>query len=414
MPGPLNVNVSTRVNQVWAGRDIRASGISTLLLMNTDLVNTVKVGSDPTSIVVPVAPNGSLSVDPSSNWYVVGLVAGTAPLVVVPNGQANFLGLTQGLGSLAIPSIFSPNFITGVSGWSIQKNGNAEFNNLTIRGTFFGLDFIINSAGIFIYSGTPALGNLVGSWAPVAGSDSFTNAYQKDFTVYIANGGYVNINSSGGIGGNTAVLFNPGGTSHVTEKPQLYGASNNGTLVNEFEFLALVSGAAGGLDDTQIQLLSERADASAGAVINFLAGGTLLSQLFKTVWNIGVPISATLGTHTTPTVITTDTWTTLSAGFSNGWTISGSGVNAIRYRMNTDKSVDIEWDIINPVAVGGTSAVFTLPSGYFNPAFTRNVVCQTAVGGAGWVFISAAGVFNVVSYTVANKEIWGSYKLQLI
>lgn len=86
------------------------------------------------------------------------------------------------LGTLIKQQIMSPNFITGISGWRIAKDGSAEFNNLTIRGTFFGTDYIVNSSGIFFYSGTPAHGNLILALAPVAGTDSFVNSYNAGFT----------------------------------------------------------------------------------------------------------------------------------------------------------------------------------------------------------------------------------------
>lgn len=57
-----------------------------------------------------------------------------------------------GNGNLVITSIQSPDFETGEQGWQIRKDGSAEFNNLTIRGTFNGTDFVINSSGIFFYS----------------------------------------------------------------------------------------------------------------------------------------------------------------------------------------------------------------------------------------------------------------------
>lgn len=89
--------------------------------------------------------------------------------------------------ALRIPAIQSPNYSPGVAGWIIKINGDAEFNNLTIRGEFVGNDFIINSDGIFLYSGTPAAGNLIGSWASAAGTDAFTNAYQAGLTIYGAS-----------------------------------------------------------------------------------------------------------------------------------------------------------------------------------------------------------------------------------
>jgi hypothetical protein len=55
-------------------------------------------------------------------------------------------------GTLIFPAIQSPNYVMGISGWQIRIDGSAEFNNLVIRGTFSGTDFIINSSGIFFYN----------------------------------------------------------------------------------------------------------------------------------------------------------------------------------------------------------------------------------------------------------------------
>lgn len=43
--------------------------------------------------------------------------------------------IVGGIGNLIRQYIRSPNFVTGVSGWTINKDGSAEFNNLIIRGT---------------------------------------------------------------------------------------------------------------------------------------------------------------------------------------------------------------------------------------------------------------------------------------
>lgn len=50
------------------------------------------------------------------------------------------------------PAIASPDYEAGVQGWSINQDGSAEFNDLAIRGTFSGTDFVINSSGIFFYA----------------------------------------------------------------------------------------------------------------------------------------------------------------------------------------------------------------------------------------------------------------------
>lgn len=49
------------------------------------------------------------------------------------------------------PAIQSPDYVTGADGWTINADGSAEFNNLTIRGVFSGSDFLINTAGLFFY-----------------------------------------------------------------------------------------------------------------------------------------------------------------------------------------------------------------------------------------------------------------------
>ena len=166
MASPIAVNVGTQPSQLWSGR---ATTVNTLLLMNTDQQNTVYVGTSLTSLVVPIQPNGSLSVDPTENWYVVGTVAGSAPLVVVPNGQSNFLGLSQGYGDIAIPQFQSPNYnaATGV-GWALFKNGTASFNEIT-------LVIQANGVALLIYFPTPGLGNLIGSWAAAGFTDQYGN-----------------------------------------------------------------------------------------------------------------------------------------------------------------------------------------------------------------------------------------------
>lgn len=95
-----------------------------------------------------------------------------------------------GGGALVRPSIHSPGYAAGSSGWSINKDGSVEFNNGVFRGTvsggtFVGTDFIQNSLGTFFYSGTPTFGNLIASIAPAAGAnDGFGNPYVAGIGVY--------------------------------------------------------------------------------------------------------------------------------------------------------------------------------------------------------------------------------------
>jgi hypothetical protein len=74
-------------------------------------------------------------------------------------------------------AIQSLNFIANVAGWQIQNNGDAQFNDVTLTGTFGGTNYVINTDGAFFYSGTPAAGNLLLAIANAAGTDAFGNAY---------------------------------------------------------------------------------------------------------------------------------------------------------------------------------------------------------------------------------------------
>ena len=45
--------------------------------------------------------------------------------------------IAGGDGSLVIGQIRSPNYQSGIQGWSIKKDGSAEFNNVTTNGDMF-------------------------------------------------------------------------------------------------------------------------------------------------------------------------------------------------------------------------------------------------------------------------------------
>lgn len=73
--------------------------------------------------------------------------------------------------ALRRPAIASPNYVSGVSGWTINADGTAQFNQLTLIVQTTG------GAAILIYLGTAAAGNLIGSWSATAGTDAYGNAY---------------------------------------------------------------------------------------------------------------------------------------------------------------------------------------------------------------------------------------------
>lgn len=82
-----------------------------------------------------------------------------------------------GDGTLIRKAIKSPDYVAGTAGWSINKDGSAEFNNLAIRGTFNGTDYELNSNGAFFYSASAGAGKLATSTATADGTDQYGNHY---------------------------------------------------------------------------------------------------------------------------------------------------------------------------------------------------------------------------------------------
>jgi hypothetical protein len=83
----------------------------------------------------------------------------------------------------------SPNYVAGVSGWTINQDGSAEFNNGTFRG-------VVVDAGMFVYNGTPAAGNppIFSITNPGTSTDPFGNAVVANgVATYNAFGAVINL-----------------------------------------------------------------------------------------------------------------------------------------------------------------------------------------------------------------------------
>lgn len=130
--------------------NISASGAASLLvqagdgpnlIVNTDANNTLWLGDTTATAannlpeVMPLGPGGSVGVSGDNDVYAIADPStgkGTIQTVVIAGGLNYFLGLTQGFGKLVVNSIQSPNYVPGVSGWIIRKDGSAEFNSVSI------------------------------------------------------------------------------------------------------------------------------------------------------------------------------------------------------------------------------------------------------------------------------------------
>jgi hypothetical protein len=283
-----------------------------------------------------------------------------------PPGQGFPQDITAG-GALVIPQVYSPNFSTASStGWAILADGSAYFYNVTVSGTvtastFVGDDFTIDQAGAFFYSGTPALGNLILSVAGTAGTDALGNAFLPGTATY-----------SGGV----------------------LAVSYSGTGIEAWS----ASGPGGPWSNTggTITLTAAVFDVFASAGINL--DGTL---------------TATAGTAADPTVITTDTWHTLSLGAS--W--SGT----LQCRMNADRTVGLRSQGTLTVGTRTTgTAIATVPTAY-QPAFQTDMPLMITANSSGaaavnspFITIATAGtitIANVSTQVATNVAVLGAYPL---
>jgi hypothetical protein len=99
--------------------------------------------------------------------------------------------------TLVRDAIQSQNYVTNVAGWIIQSDGDAEFNNVVVRGVLNGNNYIINNKGAFFYNGAPAFGTLIASIAAVAGVDDYGNPYSRVFNVGNQSGAHFGVDSFG-------------------------------------------------------------------------------------------------------------------------------------------------------------------------------------------------------------------------
>lgn len=251
-----------------------------------------------------------------------------------------------GASTLIRRAIKSPNFATGVSGWTINKDGSAEFNSLTIRGTFDGTNFEINANGIFQYSGVPALGNLVGSDTNNAGTDSHGNAYVAGKTVYLNDG------------------------------------------VNNFIALQMTTATPGGVPRGQIGI---QTSASAGGpysqaqVMQFTNSLLEISAQSVIVDNV---LTAVGGTRANPTAISTDNFhyvggvSSLGTTFGAAWQNTGGGFADLAFWFTPEGEVAIS-GTISTVLAAPNNNIFTLPANYIpnkSQRFGRTTAAVPATG----------------------------------
>lgn len=280
--------------------------------------------------------------------------------------------IAGGQGALLIPAIKSPDYAPGVAGWTVNRDGSAELNNVTVRGTviagtFQGTNFVINPAGAFFYSGAPAAGNLTASVAPSSGTDGFGNRYLGGMATYTYAAG-VPVNATQHSGSGILYYAWAGSSWGITQAHVAIGTGTN-----------LELSATGGVKS--------------------------ISPFTADTLDVIGPVTATGGDPTDRTLITTDAWNVPGA-LANGWANAGGGLASLQYSLLPSDAVHLI-GVISPAASTST-AFYTLPAGY-RPAVSQDmpVGFHTATGAGQGAFlrVNTAGQCSILNSTTSTGTV---------
>lgn len=320
---------------------------------------------------------------------------------------------------------------------------STTINAATFTGsTFNGTDFIINTAGSFFYSGTPATGNLIASIAAASGTDAFGNAYPAGVQSTIYQSGKdtweVILNDQllppGKFDG-AAVSFHDLTTPAFS--PAYFSAQGTSGAAPD-EVLISTGQATSGDSAAGIQM-NGSASSQSGLPEVTLFGPSASKQAVLTL----IGGSGTLTAETDALVIWADTASpaqghlntglVMPGGASGGISfnasaagpfISGEGFHNItlasgmtgnltsgaglRVKMLPWNAIWLDWDF-NLTTTGTTFTLGSLPSSAYYPVSARHFPSSSNGTPAGRVFVSTSGAVQfIVSSGVANVNYGGS------
>lgn len=249
-------------------------------------------------------------------------------------------GIAGGNGTLLVNALKSSNYAAGTSGFSLGKNGDAEFNDITIRG-----GTVEDGDGLY-YSPSPGAGNLVAS-VNATGPDAYGNATIPGLAVYntssfiassMWNGSITWYSSASAAGPWTALLsiLATGETSGGSPVWSIARFSGGISIGGKVTYIPPSGDTSGGTDASNI------ANALAGnQVVMLMPGQYWINQTIQLP-----PNSAMLGAGAQATTITVVSGSALKAAIASaGWTTSAntvaqSPVNLAAFTLNANSAAN--------------------------------------------------------------------------
>lgn len=275
-------------------------------------------------------------------------------------------------------------------------------------------------AGIFVYSPSPGLGNLIGSWAASAGVDPYGNAYPQGLNVTTGsitgvtfNGNNFQLNNSGmflysgtpALGNLIASITNNTGTD-ANGNAYLEGITSyaispspNQAVQTDLGTISWFNAPGPGGPWTQINDLT----LASSPFTNLIIGQDLV---IGTNLVVNQNIQATLVTATNPTTFVAETWHDFPAGI-NGW---GNGTGGWKkFRLLPFGSVEIS---ISLRLIGTkTDGTLILPAGAlpaaYQPTSAKRMPCSTtnaanSANSTPWMGFLTDGSVNVSGVNTAG------------
>jgi hypothetical protein len=281
---------------------------------------------------------------------------------------------------------------TGAAGTDSYGNSYPEGLNVsvgTISGiTFAGANWVLDSSGLFFYSGTPALGNLILSLAPASGSDTYGNTYPQGLGLTAGSipGGLI---QSGTVG--TSQL----GSGVVTTAKVAAGAITTALIASGAVTASQIAAAAGILGTqlsagtiTNTELSSSVTARSLGGITTTISGTAPSGAVAGDIWidsANGYQLQQYTGSAWTPVTFTaTDV---IAANSITAALITANTITASQIASGTITSGQIAaGTIIAGNIAAGTITAALLAAGIIYAGIVNGTTISGAVLEGGQVF----------------------------
>jgi hypothetical protein len=287
-------------------------------------------------------------------------------------GAGGFNNPILGGTALIRPSIHSPDYVAGSTGWTVNQDGTAEFNGVTIRGKVVLGNGTTNTIvldntldAILVYDSS---GHLIASVSPSGGTDSFGNVFQAGVVSY--QGGNVKIYSQL-IAGYLAIAT--GDTNG--DAFQIFTSGAVGGPNSDQPYAVLISPADSGIPTpitSQIEMYGEDAAQAREPFIRSRQAGLLVDMdwLHQGEIKYSAPGALNYG----------ETWHAMA--LNANWAALGAPWGTPAYRKTPIGTVQfsgaVQW---TDGVAGAPQQITTLPAGY-RPPSQKHVFTMTMPGPA--------------------------------